>query len=213
MEKYFKVPSKHFSNVAMRVIPGHFVTPNSHINYYMDFSQMKYRMSEAQAAADALAEFYRSDTIVDTIVCLDGMDIIGAYLAEELTKAGVISMNQHKSIYVLQPEFNPAGQMIFWEKIQGWITGKNVLLLLGTATTGKTLSQSVESLKYYGASISGIAAIFSVVSKVAGTPVRTLFSPADLPDYTTYSHDDCPLCKAGKPVDAMCNGYGYTALR
>ena len=213
MEKYRKIESARFQNVVLRVIPGHFVTPNSHVNYYMDMSGLKCRMTEAQATAKALSEVYYSSTVVDTIVCLDGMEVVGAYLAEELTHVGVISMNKHKSLYVLTPEFNKSGQMIFRSNMQQWIEGKNVLLLLASATTGKTVATAIESLTYYGATITGISAIFCVATKIGGLPVHALFRSADLPDYATYSHDECPLCKRGIHVDAMCNGFGYTPIR
>lgn len=212
MEQYVKLTSQRIHNVALRVIPGHFATPNSHVNYYMDMAALKSRMTEARAAAQALCEAYYTSHPVDTIVCMDGTEVIGAYLAEELTKVGVMSLNMHKSIYVLTPEYNMSGQMIFRNNLHQWINHKNVLLLLASATTGKTVAQAVESLKYYGADIVGISALFSVATKIAGLPVHSLFSPADLPDYSAFNHEDCPLCKKGIRVDALCNGYGYTPL-
>ena len=97
MQSYTKMRSRKFPDVIMKVIPGHFVTPNSHINYYIDMTTMKTRQSEAKAAARAMASTYAATTIVDTIVCMDGMEVIGAYLADELTQAGIMSMNAHKS--------------------------------------------------------------------------------------------------------------------
>ena len=85
MQSYTKMRSRKFPDVIMKVIPGHFVTPNSHINYYIDMTTMKTRQSEAKAAARAMASTYAATTIVDTIVCMDGMEVIGAYLADELT--------------------------------------------------------------------------------------------------------------------------------
>ena len=213
MEQYIKLTSQRHPDVILRVIPGHFATPNSHINYYMDMATLKSRTTEAMFAAKAMSVFYYTTTTVDTIVCLDGTEVIGAYLAQELSHVGVISMNKHKSIYVLAPEYNMTGQMIFRDNLQLWINQKNVLVLLASATTGKSLSQAVESLTYYGARITGISALFSVVSKVADVPVHSLFTPADLPAYASYSHDDCPLCKKGMRVDALCNGFGYTPIR
>ena len=128
-------------------------------------------------------------------------------------KAGVICMNRHKAIYVLPPEYNMNGQIIFRDNMQIWLRGKNVLLLLASATTGATVAQAVESLEYYGATLTGISAIFSMATKIMGHPVHALFTPSDLPDYATYSPRDCALCKAGKHVDALCNGFGYTPIR
>ena len=92
MQGYRKVNSKKAPEVFMKVIPGHFVTPNSHINYYIDMTTMKSRLSEAQNAAKALAEDYLASTIVDSIVCMDGCEVIGAFLADELTKDGILTI-------------------------------------------------------------------------------------------------------------------------
>lgn len=62
---------------------------------------LKCRLSEALGAAKALGEQIASTTIVDSIVCIDGTEIIGAFLAEELTRAGVYSMNAHNTIYIV----------------------------------------------------------------------------------------------------------------
>ena len=163
MQSYTKMRSRKFPDVIMKVIPGHFVTPNSHINYYIDMTTMKTRQSEAKAAARAMASTYAATTIVDTIVCMDGMEVIGAYLADELTQAGIMSMNAHKTIYVYSPEFDNRGQMIFRENSEMMIKGKHVLLLLASATTGQTILRAGESIDYYGGTVVGITAIFSVI--------------------------------------------------
>ena len=85
---------------------------------------MKSRCAEAQRIASALAANYEASIPVDTIVCMDGLEVIGAYLAEELTKAGVLSMNAHQTIYVITPEFNSTGQMIFRDNYEPMINGK-----------------------------------------------------------------------------------------
>ena len=115
MQTYTKMRSRKYPDVVMKVIPGHFVTTNAHINYIIDMTTMKTRQNEAKAAAKAIASTYMSTTIVDTIVCMDGMEVIGAYLADELTQAGIMSMNAHQTIYVYSPEFDNQGQMIFRE--------------------------------------------------------------------------------------------------
>ena len=212
MVNYKKIASKNYPNVILRVVPGHFATPNSHVNYYIDMTAVKSRTNEARWAAQALSSILYFTTPVDTIVAIDGTEIIGAYLAEELTKAGVISMNAHKSIYVLTPEYSMGGQMIFRENLQPWIRGKNVLVLLASVTTGSTIARALESLKYYGATISGISSVFSIATKVAGLPVYSIFSKTDLPDYDSHAHESCPLCRQGIPVDGICNAFGVAEL-
>ena len=149
MQGYTKINCKTDPEVFMKVIPGHFVTPNSHINYYIDMTTMKSRLNEARNAAAALAKEYVASTIVDSIVCMDGCEVIGAFLAEELTKAGIISVNQHQTIYVVTPEYDLTGQMIFRENMQMMIKGKHVVLLLASTTTGTTLGRAVECIQYF----------------------------------------------------------------
>ena len=83
-----KIRSKDHPDVALKVIPGHFVTPNSHVNYFLDMTTLKARLSEASAAAKALSEQISATTIVDTIVCIDGCEIIGAFFGRRFDKGG-----------------------------------------------------------------------------------------------------------------------------
>ena len=173
---------------------------------------MKTRQSEAKAAARAMASTYAATTIVDTIVCMDGMEVIGAYLADELTQAGIMSMNAHKTIYVYSPEFDNRGQMIFRENSEMMIKGKHVLLLLASATTGQTILRAGESIDYYGGTVVGITAIFSVPTKIFGQQVHSLYKIQDLPDYHSYTASECKMCRDHVPIDAICNSFGYSKL-
>lgn len=198
--------------IALKVIPGHFATNNSHINQYIDLTTMKSRQSEAAEAAKILARQYITSTVVDTIVCLEGCEVIGAYLAEELTKAGIMSMNAHQTIYIITPIFNTNGQMIFRDNNQSAVYGKHVVLLAGSTTTGDTLRRSVECIKYYGGNVQGISSIFSAIGNVDDIPVYPIFTAKDLPDYKSFAIDECPMCREKQRLEAIVNGYGYTKL-
>lgn len=84
MKELIKIHSKSHPNIELKAIHGHFVTPNSHINHFLDMTTMKTRLSEASTAAKELSRQIMLSTVVDTIVCIDGCEIIGAFLAEEL---------------------------------------------------------------------------------------------------------------------------------
>lgn len=207
-----KVASPINNKISLKVIPGHFATNHSHINYFIDLTTVKARANEAREVAKSFTLQYVNNTVVDTIVCMDGCEVIGAYLAEELTNAGFMSRNEHKTIYVVSPEFNSNGQMIFRDNLQGAINGKNVILLLASATTGKTIDRAVECIQYYGGIIQGISAIFSAVNSVDGIEVDSIFRPKDVVNYETYSANECPFCKRGIKLEAIVNSYGYTKL-
>lgn len=212
MQDYKKIDYSKNKDVVLRYIPGHFITPNSHVNYYMDLTDMKSRQREARATGEELAEFYLSSSVIDTILCLNGMEVVGSYLANKLTKAGIVSANSHQTMYITSPEYNVSGQMMFRENNQHMIRGKKVLILIDTATTGDTLRSAVNSVRFYKGEVIGVAAIYSMATQVADVQIRSLYSNSDLTDYMSYESESCPLCKAGTPVDAICNGFGYSSL-
>ena len=213
LSEYTKIPASMNSNVALKIIPGHYATTHSHITNYMEIGTMKTRCSEAHGVASILAMHYTISTPVDTIVCADGTEVIGTYLAEELTKAGVLNYNAHRTVYVTAPEYTSSGQIIFRDNLQLAIRGKHVLLLMGSLDTGRTLSSLMDGVRYYGANVSGACAIFSAVKIVEGIPVISVFRPEDIPNYQSYAPSDCPLCKSGTPIDALVNSFGYSVLR
>ena len=212
MQDYRKIYSKQHENVFIKIIPGHFVTPNAHISHYIEMATMKSRASEAHETAKALAADYAAGSVVDTIICMDGTEVIGAYLAEELPKAGVVTNNLHKTIYVLSPEYDAYGQMIFRDNVKMMIENRHVLLLLASATTGKTLTSAAEAIRFFGGNLTGISAIFSGTDEAAGLPVYHLFSMEDVGTYEHYSAEKCRMCASGMGIDAICNGFGYTVV-
>ena len=210
--RMIKIWSREDSRIALKVIDGHFVTPNSHITHYFDMTTLKTRASEARAVAHLLAQKYSMSTIVDTIVCMDGMEVVGAYLAEELSSAGIRSMNLHETIYVTAPEFNSAGQIMFRDNLKMMLDKKNVLFLMASATTGKTMQACMESVLYYGGHLAGVACIFSTINSIAGVEVNSVFRKQDVPHYHSYKPSECPMCKEKKKIDALVNGFGYSKI-
>lgn len=210
---YTKIPAQMNANVALKIIPGHFATTHSHVTNYMEIGTMKTRCSEAHGVATILAMHYTISTPVDTILCADGTEVIGTYLAEELTRAGVLNYNAHRTVYVISPEYTPSGQLIFRDNLQLAIRGKHTLILMGSLTTGITLESLIEGVRYYGANVSGACAIFSAVKEVEGIPVISVFRPEEIPNYHSYPPTECPLCKNGTPIDALVNSFGYSLLK
>ena len=199
-------------NTPLRVAKGHFATNHSHINYYIDITYNKSRVSEAKESAYQLVSHFINDTPVDTILCLDGTAMLGAFVAEELTKSGFHTINAHKSIYVVEPEYNANSQIIFRDNIMPMIKGKTVVVLMASVTTGYTANKAIEAIGYYGGYVTGVAAIYRAVDEVAGYPVRSIYSISDLPDYESHDYRDCPYCKQGAKLDALVNSFGYSEL-
>ena len=197
-------------NVPFRVARGHFATNHSHINYYIDISYQKTRLSEARDVAKQLAPNYQTVPI-DTILCLDGTAVIGTCLAEALANQSR-GVNRNTTLCVLEPEYNANSQIIFRDNVQPLIRNKRVLILMASVTTGFTANRSIEAIGYYGGSVAGVASLYSAVREAAGLPVHSVYDVNDLPGYESYDYRDCPYCKKGRRLDALVNSFGYSAL-
>ena len=188
-----KLPTNK-SNLFLRVAKGHFATSHSHINYYIDVTTQKSRLSEAKAVAKELVAAYQHNTIVDTVLCLDGTQVIGTCLANELTKDGFANM------------------IILRDNLAPMVKGKHVLILAASITTGYTVQAAIEAINYYGGTVAGLSAIFATATECLGIPVTSIFDPSNLPDYASFDSRECPMCKAGQHIDALVNSFGYSAL-
>jgi orotate phosphoribosyltransferase len=166
----------------------------------------------AREAAITLAQRYSYDKIVDTVVCMDGSEVIGAFLARQLASNNRFNLNSDKNIDVITPEYDSNGQLIFRSNLTPMVNGKDILLLISTVNSGITVGRVLDCVRYYGGTVQGIAAIFSTQEEVAGIPVFSLYTQEDIPGYFTSESKECPMCKAGQRIDALSNSYGFSPL-
>lgn len=209
--KFFNLPVC-VGDVTLCVAQGHFATRNSHINYFIDVTRQQSSLREADAVAQQLAQRFQSNTLIDTILCLDGTRVIGACLARQLTQSSFNSVNAGKDIYLLRENLSSNGMLIFRDNARFMLEGKNILLLLASITTGGTVRKGMRCVQYYGGHVAGVAAIYSHVKEVDGVPVVSLFDTGHLQGYASYSPEECPMCRQGQTLDAAIDKYGYSAL-
>ena len=207
-ERAQKIVSGKNSQVSIGIIPGHYATNHSHVNYYVDLTAIKTSVKMARNAAHELgAEF--ANVYVDTIICLEGTETLGAFLAETLSHTGI---NQGGDINLVTPEMNAVNQMIFRDNTQKMIWSKKILLLISSASTGQTINRAMDCLQYYSGELAAVGAIFSAIKDVDGIEVKSIFTDADLPHYDNFPANECPMCKKGIKVDALINSFGYSKL-
>ncbi len=207
MSEQFQIGTKSHL-LTLNIHRGHFATSHSHNNYYIDVTPQKTDLAHAKAIAKALAEYYNSSVMIDTVLCLDGMEVVGTCLADELTNAGLFGVNSNNPISIITPEYTSGGQLFFRDNILPMVEGKSVLLLAISVVTGGTALAAVEAVNYFAGSVAGIASIFATFSEVGGIPVASVFNPNDLPGYASSSPVDCPMCRRGEHIDALVNSYG-----
>ena len=209
--KLIQYPHRN-GNVPLRFAKGHFATRHSHLNHYIDMTMTKHRLSEAREAAEALCAQFKLSTVIDTILCLDGTEVIGACMASELTRAGYMNMNAHRTIYVATPEHTSGSQLIFRDNTAPMIVGKHVLVLAASVATGYTAQAAIEAIRYYSGIPVGVCSIFACVPECEGFPVISIYNKDDLDGYASYSSRECPMCKAGVKLDALVNSHGVSSF-
>ena len=210
--KAYEVSLQKNPLITMRVIPGHFTTSRAHISHFLDVSALKSNALVARDVARELAIPYLSRTHVETIVCMERTEVIGAYLAEELLQAGGAVMNEDSEIFVVTPISSNIGSLSFQSSMIKRITNRNILLLTATISSGRTLDSALDCLAYYGGRIVGISSIFTVPHGIVEHEIHTMFTTDDIPGYALYSSRDCDMCRAGQKLDALISTEGYTRI-
>jgi len=200
-------------DVPLLCAKGHFATRNSHINYFIDVTAQKYSLKGANAVARELSNHLRTKVEVDSILCMDGTSVIGTCLARALTHSGTRSLSESDNMYIVKGELDHEGKLIFRDNARFMLENKNILILMASLTTGNTALQGKRSAEYYGGHVVGVAAIYSNLTEIAGLPVVSLFDCSVLTDYASYHANDCPMCKAGQPIDAVVNTFGFSKIK
>lgn len=206
-----EVTAKSNKSVKLGLIPGHFATNHSHVNYFVDMTTIKTQYRAARETARELSKAYAHSKHIDAIICLEGTEMIGAFLARDLCEHGS-GMNGGGDIAVITPETNMNNQMIFRDNIQKKVYNKEILLLMASVSTGKTINRSIDCLQYYSGNLVGISAIFSAIENYGDIKVNAAFTAKDLPEYTSSAPTECALCASGKKVDAIVNSFGYSKI-
>lgn len=207
MEKRaYEIASHLNREITISVIPGHFATKHSHISHCIDMTKVKSQLDMSKAAAKIFAASF-TGTPVDTIISLERMKMVGAFLAEALSRGGI---NARQNIAVISPEITN-DKMLLRDNFLPYVKDRNVLLLTASATTGQTVNSGIEGIAYYGGTPVGAATVFGGEFECP-VPIVKLFGVEDIEGYTYHYPQECPFCKQGQKVDAVVNSYGYSKL-
>lgn len=209
--EFTTIYSRMDTNISIKVASGHFATNHSHINQYVDLTDIKSRHQMTRRTATILANDC-THTPIDSIICLEGTNMLGAFIASELSQSGHVSINSGSDICVITPELNANNQMIFLSNSQDMVRGKNVMLLLASVSTGKTIARAVDCLRYYEARINAVCAVFSATREHDGARISSVFTEKDLPEYRTYLPEQCEMCQRHERLDAIVNSFGFSLL-
>lgn len=198
--------------INMNVIPGHFTTSHFHVTHYLDLDNLKTNALRARDVARELALLYLTSTLVDTIVCLEKTEVIGAYMAEEILQEGTSVINSGREIHVVTPISNVNRNLMFQTNMQELIFNRNIILLVSSISSGTTVNSALECLSYYGGILVGISALFNACSDKYEQEINSVFTSEDIPGYEIFSPSECPMCKEGHKLDAIIVNDGYLKI-
>lgn len=208
-----KIRSRKARKVELTVIPGHYATSNSHTNNYMEMAKLRTKRRNAQEIADYFCPLFENSVPIDTILCMEGTVLVGAFMAERLCETGLMAARGDDDMNVLQPKYDNNGLMFFRENVIPEIRNKKILVLASTLSTGDTMKKAINCVNYYGGEVVGLGALFSSVPEIDGMPVHTIYEPEDIPGgYITWPVHECPLCKEKRRLDAVISSFGYSPL-
>jgi len=199
-------------SISMNVIPGHYTTNSFHVTHYLDLEDLKINALKARDVARELAIPYLSSTLVDTIVCLEGTEVIGAYIAEELLQEGTAVINSGLEIHVVTPRLNTERKMMLLSNTEESIRNKNIIILVGTVSTGVILDKALEFIEYYGGKVVGISSLFSVYPNKYDQEINSMFTNDDIPGYQLFSQKNCLMCNQGKKLEAIIVDGSYKEI-
>lgn len=205
-----EVKAANNKRIRFNIIPGHFATNHSHVSCYIDLNGIKNSFKAARETAKELAGALHG-TPIEAIFCIEGTRMIGAFLAEELS-AGIHGMSAGNDIAVITPEFGVNNQIILRDNIQPMIRDKQVLLLVSSVSSGKSVQRTAECIRYYGGNPVVACALFSDIPETHGIKIHSIFDAKDLPAYTSHRPSECPMCAQGRKIDALVNSFGYSRL-
>jgi len=211
-EEMFSVSLKKNPVISLNMNLGHFTTSHFHASHYLDLNHLKTNASLARDVAIELALPYLSTTLVDTIVCMEGTEVIGAYMAEELLQEGTSVLNSGSDINIITPITNTNRNLMFQSNKQDLIYQRNIIVLVSSISSGTTLSSAWDCLSYYGGNAVGISALFNAYPEKQEQEIYSLFTADDIPGYQLYRPGECPLCKAGQKLDAIIAHDGYIRI-
>lgn len=77
------IAAKGNRRIKLSIYSGHFATGHAHVDRYISMTEIRSNAAMAAEAADEISKFFRC-TPIDTIICLENTQVIGAFIAQDL---------------------------------------------------------------------------------------------------------------------------------
>jgi orotate phosphoribosyltransferase len=181
-------------------------TSGRHMSVYINKDYLLPHASETSRVCYLLAQ-QNKNLDIDVVVA---PAVAGAILGHEVARH--LSEIQGKEVLSAYADKTEGGLLVFKRGYDALVKGRKVLIIEDTVATGLSVNKMIDVAKKFTAQIQAMSVIVNRVPKeinsaTLGVPFFALCKiPAE-----TYEEKDCPMCKAGMPINAKV-GHGKQYL-
>ncbi len=179
------------------ILPNdHFVgTSGRHLEAYINKDALFPHTAETAKVGKLFAETFKDFDIDVVAAPAMGGIILSQWTAHHLSN---IKGKEILGVYAEKKD----GDLVFTRGYDKFLHGANVLVIEDLCTTGGSLKKVIDSAKVCGANVVAASVMVNrdpqhVTQAVFGVP----FFPLAEYETTSYSADECPMCKSGIPVN------------
>lgn len=185
----------------------HFVgTSGLHFDTYVNKDFLYPHTRETSEICRMYAEKFKDKNIEVVVGPALGGIILSQWVAYHL------SQMEGREVLGVYTEKDKEGNQVFARGYENYVKNKKVLIVEDNTVTGGSILKVINAVKNSGGEIIGACVmvnkdIHKVNSETLGVPFESL---AELP-VEAYSAEECPLCKAGIPINTKV-GHGKKFL-
>src|SRR3989344_3635517 len=201
-------------NVGALLTDSHFVgTSGRHMPGYINKDLLFLHPQKASDVGRMFAEKFKNKNIEIVVAPAIGGTILSQWTAYHLSK---LKKKEVMSTYTEKDKGTSSSasesEQVFRRGYDAYVKNKNVLVVEDLTTTGLSVKKLIQTVRNAGGKVVAVGVMVNrdsklVTSKSIGAP----FSSLGVFEVPSYDEKDCPLCKAGVPINITV-GHGKKFL-
>lgn len=193
--------------VGAVITDSHIVgTSGRHMSIYVNKDYLLPHTAETSRICELFAQ-QNKDLDVDLVA---SPVVAGAILGHEVARH--LSEIKGKEVLAAYADKTEEGPLVFKRGYDELIKGKKVLIIEDTVATGLSVNKMIDVVKKFDGKIQAMSVIVNRVPKeISSEALGVPFSSLAEILAETYEEKDCPMCKAGMPINTKV-GHGKKYL-
>lgn len=177
---------------------GHFVyTSGKHGSTYVNKDAIYPHTKEISKLCKLIAKYFAKNSVDIVLAPAVGGIVLSQWTAHHLNK-----ITEKEVLAIYADKKNDGSGFVIKRGYDKLLEGKNVLVVEDIINTGGSARSTIEAARAVGGHVVGLAAIcnrMGVTASALGN-VPILYSLVNM-DLGLWLEKDCPLCKAGVPIN------------